>query len=129
MPLMFRSSVVTIKRFITDLMSVYKLMFDGHLVWPAVNEDGPIGQASICGGTIYGTSYENYSPMIEPQRLNYSGNRLYNAIHTQVIVDNTGLIRCVESGFMGHQNDAQQFVLMVNIGTDLPFACRLFSFR
>ena len=42
MPSMFRSSVVTIKRLITDLMPVYKRMFDGHVVWPAVNEDGPV---------------------------------------------------------------------------------------
>ena len=40
---------------------------------------------------------------------------------SQVVIDNTGEIRHIECGFLGHQNDAQQFRLMRPIGQDLPF--------
>ena len=40
---------------------------------------------------------------------------------SQVAIDNTGEIRHIECGFLGHQNDAQQFRLMRQIGQDLPF--------
>jgi hypothetical protein len=43
------------------------------------------------------------------------------SIHSQVVIDNTGEIRHIECGFLGHQNDAQQFRLMRQIGQDLPF--------
>jgi hypothetical protein len=33
-----------------------------------------------------------------------------------VVVDNTGKICHIQSGFLGHQNDAQQFRLMPQIG-------------
>ena len=58
---------------------------------------------------------------MEPQETYYSGHRNYHAIHTQIIVDTQGIIRYVESGFLGHQNDAQPFMLMQQIGRDLPF--------
>ena len=38
-----------------------------------------------------------------------------------VHVDATGIIRYIESGFMGHLNDAQTFGLMRRIGTELCF--------
>jgi hypothetical protein len=37
------------------------------------------------------------------------------------VSDNTGEIHHIECGFLGHQNDAQQFRLMRQIGQDLPF--------
>ena len=36
-------------------------------------------------------------------------------------VDATGIMRYIESGFMGHLNDAQTFGLMRRIGTELCF--------
>ena len=39
----------------------------------------------------------------------------------QVVVDTAGRIRYIESWFLEHQNDAHQYVLMRQIGTDLPF--------
>jgi hypothetical protein len=60
--------------------------------------------------------------MIEPQQHYYSGHRHYHAIHSQVVIDNTGEIRHIECGFLGHQHDAQQFRLMRQIGQDLPFS-------
>ena len=38
-----------------------------------------------------------------------------------MVVDATGIIRYIESGFMGHLNDAQAFGLMRRIGTELCF--------
>ena len=72
-------------------------------------------------GAIDGTSHEIYRPQTEPQQLFYSGHRCYHALHTQLIVDTSGTIRHVESGFPGHLNDAQTLGLMQYIGTDLPF--------
>ena len=44
-------------------------------------------------------------------------------------VDATGIIRYIESGLMGHLNDAQTFGLMRRIGTELRFPeqCVLFK--
>ena len=62
-------------------------------------------------GAIDGTSTEINRPHIEPQELYCSGHR-----HTQVVVDNTGKICHIQSGFLGHQNNAQHFRLMPQIG-------------
>jgi hypothetical protein len=72
-------------------------------------------------GAIDCTSHEIYRPGNEPQEQYYSGHRCYHAIHTQIIVDVHGDIRYVESGFLGHANDAQQFGLMRQVGNDLLF--------
>jgi hypothetical protein len=44
------------------------------------------------------------------------GHRHFHVIHTQVVVDNTGEICHIQSGFLGHHNDAQHFRLMPQIG-------------
>ena len=62
-------------------------------------------------GAIDGTSTEINRPHIEPQELYFSGHR-----HTQVVVDNAGKICHIQSGFLWHQNDAQHFRLMPQIG-------------
>ncbi|XP_053390139.1 uncharacterized protein LOC128553052 [Mercenaria mercenaria] len=72
-------------------------------------------------GAIDGTSLQIYRPSVEPQEQYYSGHRQHHAVHTQVVVDNEGIIRFVQSGFLGHMNDAQQFAMMQRIGTDLVF--------
>ena len=72
-------------------------------------------------GAIDGTSHEIYRPMNEPQQQFYSGNRSYHCLHTQMVVDATGIMRYIESGFMGHLNDAQKIGLMRRIGTELCF--------
>ncbi|XP_071150488.1 melanopsin-A-like [Mytilus edulis] len=48
------------------------------------------------------------------------GHRNYHAIHTQVIVDNEGSICYVESGYLGNQNEAQQYRMMRQIGANAP---------
>ena len=72
-------------------------------------------------GSIDGTSHEIYGPIVEPQKHYYSGHRQYHAIHAQIIVDNCDIIRFIQSGFLGHLNDAKQFALMDQVGTDLEF--------
>lgn len=68
------------------------------------------------------TSHPVCRPSNEPQEQYYSHHRNRHVIHSQVIVDNGGLIRHVESGFLGHQSDAQQFYFMRAIGgPELPF--------
>ena len=71
---------------------------------------------------IDGTSHEIYRPMNEPQQQFYSGNRSHHCLHTQMVVDATGIIRYFESGFMGHLNDAQTFGFMRKIGEELCFS-------
>ena len=38
-----------------------------------------------------------------------------------MVIDTTGIIRYIESGFMGHLKDAKTFGLMRRIGTELCF--------
>ena len=64
-------------------------------------------------GSTDGTSHDIYRPIVERQENYCSGHRQYHAIHTQIIDDNCG--------FLGHLNDAQQFALMDQLGTDLEF--------
>jgi predicted nucleic acid-binding Zn ribbon protein len=45
----------------------------------------------------------------------------YHCIHTQIVIAYDGAICDVECGFLGHQKNAQQFVLMRQIGINLPF--------
>ena len=59
--------------------------------------------------------------MNEPQEQFYSGHRHHHAIHSQIIVDCHGTIRFMRSGFLGHQNDAQQYRMLPDIGADLLF--------
>ena len=61
------------------------------------------------------------TPMNEPHQQFYSGNRSYHCLHTQMVVDATGIIRFIESGLMGHLNDAETFGFKRRIGTELCF--------
>jgi hypothetical protein len=60
--------------------------------------------------------HEIQIPSTEPHNLYYSGHHRYHCIHTQVSIDNQLNIRHIESGFLGHNNDAQTFRMMTNIG-------------
>ena len=51
----------------------------------------------------------------------YSDHHQIHAIHTQIIVDNSGIIRFIQSGFLEHLNDAQLFAMMDRLGIDMPF--------
>jgi len=60
-------------------------------------------------------------PEVESQVLYYSGHRHFHCLNTHVGCDAYGTIRYIESGYAGHLNDAQQFGLMQQLGTDLIF--------
>ena len=125
--LIFKISVSGIQREIDMCIPVFHRAFGFYVQWPNLNEwrekrgIWPKLQAAV--GAIDGTSIEIYRPQVEPQEIYFSGHRHFHAIHTQVVIDNTGTICYIESGFLGHQNDAQQFMLMRQIGHDpaLPF--------
>ncbi|CAC5423626.1 KCNB1 [Mytilus coruscus] len=51
----------------------------------------------------------------EIQQMYDSGHRRFHCIHTQAVIDNELQIRHIESGFLGHTNDAQSFALMSEI--------------
>jgi hypothetical protein len=60
-------------------------------------------------------SWGIYSPSNEPQHLYYSGYRKHHCIHTQIVITSDLRICHVESGFMGHSNDAESFRMMTPI--------------
>lgn len=73
-------------------------------------------------GAIDGSPHEIYRPLTEPQRLYYSGHRHYHCMNTQMIIDNEGHIRFLQSGFLGSTHDALSFRLMGPIGALPPNA-------
>jgi hypothetical protein len=103
-----------------------------HVRWPTLREWRQLRDnwhnLHDAVGCIDGT-HEIQIPSTEPHNLYYSGHHRYHCIHTQVIIDNQLNIRHVESGFLGHNNDAQTFRMMTNIGDgeilDLPRNCVL----
>ena len=71
---------------------------------------------------VDGTRHRIYIPLVEPQRVYYSGYRHVLCIHTLVIVDHEGILRYVNSGFTG-QNDAQYWnhVPFIGPNSELEF--------
>lgn len=122
---LFNISVSSVHQFIRRLMPVFNRLLKPYIKWPSRREwnamRGTWPELPDAVGSIDGTSHEIYRPIVEPQEQYYSGHRQYHAIHTQIIVDNAGTIRFIQSGFLGHLNDAQQFAMMDQLGTDLPF--------
>jgi len=92
--------------------------------WPTINEwrekQSSWTKLESAVGVIDSTSTEIYHPQIEPQELNFSGHRHFHAIHTQVVIENSGCICYAEARFLGHQNDAKQFTMMQQIGVNGP---------
>jgi len=92
--------------------------------WPTINEwrekRSSWTKLESAVGVIDSTSTEIYHPQIEPQELNFSGHRHFHAIHTQVVIENSGCICYAEARFLGHQNDAKQFTMMQQIGVNGP---------
>ena len=67
-------------------------------------------------GMIDATSNRIYKPKTERETLYYSGHRHFHCVHTQIIVDNNGVLRYIKSGFKGHNNDATTFRQLSSIG-------------
>ena len=97
-------------------LSIY-IRWPSMAEWREMLENWPKMNLAVLA--IDGTSHGIYR-QVQNQQQFYSGHRNYHCLHTQVIVDNEGMIRYAESGFLGHQNDAQTYR---QVGTqDLPFA-------
>jgi len=109
---------------ILDSINVFDLLLSRYIRWLTLEEwerlRGNWPYMDVAVGAIDGTSHEIYKPK-EHQEMYYSGHRKFHCLHSQVIIDNTGMIRHVESGFYGHQNDAQHYRLMTRIPDELPF--------
>ena len=122
---MFGISVSTVSSDIRNLIPIFFETLQHLVDWPAVAEwremAGGWTKLPMAVGAIDGTSHRIYRPEIEPQEQYYSGHRCFHCVHTQVVVDVQGRIRHIESGYSGRLNDAQQFRLMQQIGTELPF--------
>jgi len=101
---------------------MYKMANSGRMRAPA---SGPAIYARCCSA-IDGTSHEKHKPK-EHQEMYYSEHRKVHCLHSQVIIDNTGMPRQVESGLYGHQNDAQHNSVITRIPDALPLpdACFL----
>jgi DDE superfamily endonuclease/Helix-turn-helix of DDE superfamily endonuclease len=121
---MFNISVSTIKREIRQCLTILDDVLEGYLQWPSIQEwlslRGAWRRIPMAVGAIDGTSHEIYRP-VQNQEQFYSGHRHFHCMHSQIVIDNTGLIRHTSTGFLGHLNDAQQYRLMPQIGNELPF--------
>lgn len=67
-------------------------------------------------GCIDSTPHEIYRPYTEPQRPFYSGHRHYHCFNTQLIIDNEGHLRFVQTGFLGSTHDSTSYRLMTPVG-------------
>ena len=110
---LFDMSSYTVKSTIYDLLVPLWEIFAPEVEWPTREEwtcmRGGWPQLPNAIAAIDGTSHPIYRPQIEPQELFYSGHRHMHCIHTQILIDNQNHIRLIRSGFLSHQNDAQQF--------------------
>ena len=65
---------------------------------------------------IDGTRHEIQRPQTEPQEHFYSGHCRFHNFSTQIIMDNSGNIVFIQSGFLGHNNDSAQLCMMPTVG-------------
>jgi hypothetical protein len=125
--LLFDVSVATVHDEINWRIQIMWEHVHALVQWPSLDEwiskIGNWNKLPSAVGAIDGTSTEINRPHIEPQELYFSGHRHFHVIQTQVVVDYTGKICHIQSSFHRHQNDAQHFRLMSQIGhhQDLDF--------
>lgn len=121
--LLFDVSSHTVSMHIRALIPILWEIYSPNIAWPSRQQwlqlHGNWSNIPTALAAIDGTSHAIYRPQVEPQEEYYSGHRHVHCIHTQIVVDNENHIRLVKSGFLGHQNDAQQFNLLPSIGTNL----------
>ena len=102
--------------------------FHAQVSWPGIREweqmrnKWPEFPSAV--GCIDVTPHEIQIPSTEPQREFYSGHRHFHLLNTQLICDNEGHIRFLQTGFLGRMHDSQTFRLMEPVGPgralDLP---------
>ena len=110
--IMFNLSKNTIKNEIKYLVPILERALSRSLSWPTIEEwrqqRGKWTKIESAVGATDGTSHKIYGQIVEQQAEFYSGHGELHAIHTQVVVDTAGRIRCIESWFLGHKNDVHQ---------------------
>ena len=89
---------------------VYKVLpelwryFQNQIRWPTLPEwrnlMGNWEEFPNVVGAIDTTPHEIYRPLIEPQRLFYSGYRRHHCMNAQLVMDNERHIRFVQVGFL-----------------------------
>jgi hypothetical protein len=114
--LLFGVSVTTVHDEINWCIPIMRENVHALVQWPSLDEwtstNFNWNKLPSAIGATYGTSTEINRPHIEPQELYFPAHRHFHFIHTQVVVTNTGKICHIQSGFLGHQNDAKHFRLM-----------------
>ena len=99
----FNVSITTVHNTITSCLPIFVEKMKPFIRWPSAGEwlalRGNWRKIPLAVGSIDGTSHRIYRPKVEPQEQYYSGHRHFHAVHTQVVVDNLGNIRFVQSGF------------------------------
>ena len=124
---MFNVSTQTVSLDIHFIVPILWRYFRDEVRWPSIDE-----WRNLCGtwesmpnvvGALDGTLTQINRPLAEPQHEFYSGKARFHCLSTQIVIDCTGKIRYLQSGFLGSQNDAGQFRDMPDIGPgeDLNF--------
>ena len=117
---MFNVSSAIISKDVHFILPIIRRYFRAEIRWPTVDEwrelqgSWPLLPNSL--GAIDGTLTRINRPQAEPQVDFYSGRVKFHCFSTQVIIDCTGSIRYLQSGFLGRDNDARQYQNMPNIG-------------
>lgn len=117
---LFNVSKSIISKDLYFIIPVLWRYFHAEIRWPAIEEwlhmqgTWPLMPNAIAA--IDGTLTEINIPLVEPQVDFYSGNGRYHCLSTQIVIDCTGQIRYLQSGFLGRENDAMQYHRMPTIG-------------
>ena len=126
--LMFDVSPQTVSAYIYQGVIILWRHFRSSVIWPNIREWDALRnnwpEFPDAVGSIDVTPHEIQIPSTEPQREFYSGHRHFHLLNTQLICDNTGHIRFLQTGFLGGMHDSQAFRLMEPVGPgqvlDLP---------
>ena len=116
-------SITDVCRCVQHMWPLLHEVLNTEISWPSKDEwrnrknIGPELPGVV--GIIDGTSHEIQPPR-DNQRAFYSGCRKYHFIHTQIICDNNLNIRYISPGFNGHENDAQIYHQLPEIGENAP---------
>lgn len=120
---MFDISPQTVSALLYQWTSILCHYFRSNVSWPTIREWNATRNAwqkfPSAVGCIDVTPHEIQRPSNEPQREFYSGHRHYHLLNTQMVCDNRGHIRFLQTGFLGSTHDSLSYRLMVPVGPGL----------
>ena len=124
--LMFDTDPASIMRIIYKIIPELWQYFQNQIMWPNnaewTNLMGNWPEFPNVVGAIDSTPHEIYRPLTDPQRPFYSGHRHYHCFNTQLVIDNNGHLRFVQTGFLGSTHDSTSYRLMTPIGPGQPLS-------